>query len=112
MTKRAAPVKAGPQGAMLLAEAERERPCVREAAAGDAAGAVMGKSWATSTRSISGAGASRSSPRKDVTTAARASDAVAFDDIYSHAPPMIDVAPAALATRDDKVKVTGDARAT
>jgi carboxyl-terminal processing protease len=30
---------------------------------------------------------------------------VAFEDVYSHAPPMIDVAPAVLATRESHVKV-------
>jgi len=32
-----------------------------------------------------------------------------FDDLYSHAPPMIDVAPAALATRDGHIKISAAA---
>lgn len=35
---------------------------------------------------------------------------VAYDDIYSHAPPTLEVAASALATRGDKVKITGAAQ--
>jgi len=42
---------------------------------------------------------------KEVADGGTASSAPAFDDLYSHAPPMIDVAPAALATRDGHIKI-------
>jgi carboxyl-terminal processing protease len=42
---------------------------------------------------------------KDVTEGGTPASAVTFDDLYSHAPPMIDVAPAALATRDGHIKI-------
>jgi carboxyl-terminal processing protease len=42
---------------------------------------------------------------KDVSDVPAAGGAAIFDDAYSHAPPMIDVAPAALATRDAHIKV-------
>lgn len=34
---------------------------------------------------------------------------LAFEDIYAHAPPTLDVTAAAMATREDKVKITGSA---
>jgi carboxyl-terminal processing protease len=45
-------------------------------------------------------------PAKDVTQAAVATSGLGFEPIYSHAPPMIDVAPAALFTRDTHVNVS------
>ena len=42
---------------------------------------------------------------KDVADGGSGSSSPSFEDIYSHAPPMIDVAPAALATRDGHIKI-------
>jgi len=42
---------------------------------------------------------------KDLADGGTASSAPNFEDLYSHAPPMIDVAPAALATRDGHIKI-------
>jgi carboxyl-terminal processing protease len=44
---------------------------------------------------------------EDVTAGGAPAATVAFEDIYSHAPPSLDVQSAAMATRDDKVKITG-----
>jgi carboxyl-terminal processing protease len=46
---------------------------------------------------------------KDLSDGGTPSATPAFDDLYSHAPPMIDVAPAALATRDGHIKITAAA---
>jgi carboxyl-terminal processing protease len=48
-------------------------------------------------------------PTRDVTDGGAAAAAPAFEDLYSHAPPMIDVAPAALATRDNHIKIRASA---
>jgi carboxyl-terminal processing protease len=42
---------------------------------------------------------------RDVTDGGTLAAAPAFEDLYGHAPPMIDVAPAALATRDNHIKI-------
>jgi carboxyl-terminal processing protease len=42
---------------------------------------------------------------KDITDGGTPGATPAFEDIYGHAPPMIDVAPAALATRDTHIKI-------
>jgi carboxyl-terminal processing protease len=42
---------------------------------------------------------------KDVADGGSGAQAPTFDDLYSHAPPMIDVAPAALATREGHIKI-------
>src|SRR5262249_43248278 len=44
---------------------------------------------------------------RDVTAGGGAQGAVPFDDVYLHAPPTLEVKAAAMATRDDKVKITG-----
>ena len=46
---------------------------------------------------------------KEVSDGGVAGSAVSFDDLYSHAPPIIDVAPAALATRDSHIKIGASA---
>jgi carboxyl-terminal processing protease len=46
---------------------------------------------------------------KDVSDGGSPAGAVAFEDLYSHAPPTIDVAPAALATRDTHIKIGASA---
>ena len=46
---------------------------------------------------------------KDVTDASGDAKAPPFDAIYSHAPPTLDVAASEMATRNDKVKITGAA---
>lgn len=46
---------------------------------------------------------------KDVTDATGDAKTPAFDDIYSHAPPTLDAVASEMATRSDKVKITGTA---
>ena len=46
---------------------------------------------------------------REVTAGGSAGAAPAFDDVYLHAPPTLDVKAAAMATKGDKVKITGDA---
>ncbi|AUX46187.1 peptidase S41 [Sorangium cellulosum] len=48
-------------------------------------------------------------PREVTPAGAPAPAAVAFEDVYSHAPPTLDIAAAALATTADTVKITGTA---
>ncbi|WP_050434560.1 MXAN_5808 family serine peptidase [Chondromyces crocatus] len=44
---------------------------------------------------------------KDLTRGGTAPATVAFEDVYSHAPPMVEVAASEMATRGDTVKITG-----
>lgn len=44
---------------------------------------------------------------EEVTPGGAASGPLAFDDIYSHAPPQVELQVAAMATKDDKIKVSG-----
>jgi carboxyl-terminal processing protease len=44
---------------------------------------------------------------KAVSDGGTPSGAVAFEDVYSHAPPLVEVASAALATRDSHMKISG-----
>jgi carboxyl-terminal processing protease len=108
ITKASGTAKAGPQGATLLATA-------------DPNGLVFGKLKAGETVAITGKagdfykvdlGSSRfafvpvaEAPQGGGSPAA----APIFEDVYSKAPPTLDVSAAAMATRDDKVKITGAA---
>jgi carboxyl-terminal processing protease len=44
-------------------------------------------------------------PTRDIVEGGTAAATPTFEDLYGHAPPMIDVAPAALATRDNHIKI-------
>ncbi|MBK8258303.1 MAG: PDZ domain-containing protein [Polyangiaceae bacterium] len=46
---------------------------------------------------------------KDVSDATGTASAVTFDEVYAHAPPTLDVTAAEMATRSDKVKISGSA---
>jgi carboxyl-terminal processing protease len=44
---------------------------------------------------------------RDVAPASSGASAPTFDDVYTHAPPLVEVKAAAMATKDDRVKITG-----
>ena len=48
-------------------------------------------------------------PSTSVAAGSGAAGAVGFDDLYSHAPPLLDVKAASMATRGDKVKISVNA---
>ncbi len=99
------PVKAGPQGAMLLASADKKGSAFGRLPPGTAVNAV-GKVGNVFKVELGG-GRIAFVSEEDVTAGGAPAATVAFEDIYSHAPPSLDVQSAAMATRDDKVKITG-----
>jgi carboxyl-terminal processing protease len=99
------PVKAGPQGAMLLASADKKGSAFGRLPPGTAVNAV-GKVGNVFKVELGG-GRIAFVSEEDVTAGGAPTATVAFEDIYSHAPPSLDVQSAAMATRDDKVKITG-----
>jgi carboxyl-terminal processing protease len=102
-------VKAGADGATLLPSPDTSARGFGRLAAGTAV-KVLGEAPGGVLKVELGAGrfafvASREASPGGTPPAAP----VAFDDIYSHAPPTLDIASSAMATRDDTVKITGAA---
>jgi carboxyl-terminal processing protease len=96
-------VRAGQQGALLFDEPQAGARAFGKLAAG---AALTRSARAGDFAKVDlGSGRFAFVSAKDVTEGGAPAGAPAFDDIYSHAPPMIDVAPAALATRDGHIKV-------
>ncbi|HKQ70569.1 MAG TPA: MXAN_5808 family serine peptidase [Polyangiaceae bacterium] len=103
LTPMPGPVTAGPQGALLFDEPQANgRPfgklaqgasLARLAKVGDYAKVDLGN------------GRFAFVPAKDIVEGGKPASPPAFDDLYSHAPPTIDLAPSALATRDGHIKL-------
>ena len=107
VAKATGATKASAQGAALLA-------------APDAAAMVFGRLNANEAATITGKagdyyridlGSNRFAfiPAAETTTGGTTGSTPKFDDVYTKAPPTLDVTALAMATRDDKVKVTGTA---
>jgi carboxyl-terminal processing protease len=96
-------VRANQQGALLLDEPQAGAHAFGKLAAGASLGRLARAG--DFTKVDLGGGRFAFVSTKDVTDGGSAPATPAFDDIYGHAPPMIDVAPAALATRDGHIKV-------
>jgi len=107
VAKQTGTVKAAAQGALLLPEADANARAFGKLPPGTAVN-LVGKSGGFDKIEL-GAGRFAFVAAADVLAGGAASDKVSFDDIYTHAPPTIDVRSAALSTRDDKVKITGNA---
>jgi carboxyl-terminal processing protease len=96
-------VRAGQQGALLFDEPQAGARAFGKLASG--AALTRQAKVGDFTKVDLGSGRFAFVSAKDVTDGGSAPAAPTFEDLYSHAPPMIDVAPAALATRDGHIKV-------
>jgi carboxyl-terminal processing protease len=107
VTRNAGAVKAGPQGATLLGSPDPGARGFGRLAPGTGAQRVgkigeldkidlgQGRFAFVASRELAGGGSHAAT--------------VAFDDLYQHAPPTLDVKAAAMSTRADKIKITGTA---
>ena len=100
-------VKAGPQGAVLLASAEKGERAFGRLAPGTACN-VIGKVGDLEKVDLGGGRFAFVQP-EEVIPGGSPQGNVAFEEIYSHAPPTLEVNVSAMSTRDDKVKVVGTA---
>jgi carboxyl-terminal processing protease len=98
-------VKAGPQGATLLPSADPGARGFGRLPAG-ASTTVVGKLGDFDKVDLGG-GRFAFVAAREVVAGGSPAGAVAFDDLYLHAPPMLDVKSAAMSTRDDKMKISG-----
>jgi carboxyl-terminal processing protease len=105
VTRASGAVKAGAQGAMLLPSPDPGARGFGRLAPG-ASAPLLGKLGELDKIDLGG-GRFAFVSSHDVTAGSAASAAVPFDDVYQHAPPTLEVRAATMATRDDKVKITG-----
>ncbi|EYF08842.1 MXAN_5808 family serine peptidase [Chondromyces apiculatus] len=107
LTADSGTVKAGAEGAALLDRPDANGHTFGKLAAG-AAVKVLGKVGAHLKVDL---GSNRFAfvAEKDVARGGAAPAAVTFEDVYSHAPPSVEVTASEMATRGDTVKITGTA---
>jgi carboxyl-terminal processing protease len=103
--KQSGAVKAGPQGAMLLASPDAGARAFGKLLPGVAVN-VLGKVGDLSKIDLGG-GRFAFVAARDVVPGGAPAGAISFEEIYLHEPPVLEVAAAAMFTKDDKVKVTG-----
>ncbi len=107
LNKQSGAVKAGPQGALLL-------PSPDPGARGfgkllpNVAVNLLGKVGELNKVDLGG-GRFAFVAARDVVPGGTPAGAPSFEEIYLHEPPVLEVASAAMATKDDKIKVTGSA---
>ncbi len=105
VTRATGAVKVGAQGATLLSSADPGAHGFGRLAPGVSA-ALVGKLGELDKIDLGG-GRFAFVSSHDVAPGGTASGTVAFDDLYQHAPPTLDVHAAAMSTKGDKVKLTG-----
>jgi carboxyl-terminal processing protease len=105
IVKASGAVKAGPQGATLLPSPDAGARGFGRLAPGTSA-ALLGKAGDLDKIDLGG-GRFAFVASSEVGAGGAPSGPVAFDDLYLHAPPALEVKSAAMSTRDDKVKITG-----
>jgi carboxyl-terminal processing protease len=105
ITPESGTAKAGPQGASLLASPEPGAMAFGHVAPGEAF-RITGKSGEFVKVDIGG-GRFAFVPSSETVPGSTPAATLRFDDIYAKAPPLLEVATAAMATKDDKVKITG-----
>jgi carboxyl-terminal processing protease len=105
ISKAGGAVKAGAQGAMILPSPDPSARGFGRLAPG-AAAPLVGKVGELDKIDLGG-GRFAFVAARDVAAAGAAAGAVAFDDVYLHAPPQLEVHAAAMSTRGDKIKITG-----
>jgi carboxyl-terminal processing protease len=105
ITKETGTLKAGTDGATLLASPDASAMVFGRLRAGDSV-AVQGKAGDFYKVDL---GNSRFAfvPAAQMTPGGSPAVNVTFDDVYTHAPPTLEIAAAGLATRDDKMKISG-----
>lgn len=107
VTAEGGAVKAGPSGATLLPAPEAKGREFGRLAAGTAV-KVLGR-VGSSLKVDLGGGRFGFVADREVTPGGAPAGQVAFEELYSHAPPTLEVAASAMATRGDTVKITGTA---
>src|SRR5262249_20818377 len=107
VTKDSRTAKAGSSGAMLLSDPQAGTRAFGKLASGTGV-QIVGKAGSFDKIDL-GAGRFAFVADADLQSGGSASGAVAFEDIYAHAPPLVDVKAAAMATKTDRVKITGSA---
>ncbi|MEO5730759.1 MAG: MXAN_5808 family serine peptidase [Byssovorax sp.] len=105
--KASGSVKVGAQGAMLLGSPTPGARGFGRLAAG-ATAALLGTVGDLSKIDL-GQGRFAFVATREVAAGGSAAGPPAFDDVYLHAPPTLDVKAATMATKADKVKITGEA---
>ena len=105
ITRASGAVKAGAQGATLLPSADPGARGFGRLPPG-ASAALVGKLGELDKIELGGGRFAFVSAR-DVAPGGAAPGTIAFDDLYQHAPPSLDVRAATMSTRGDKVKLTG-----
>ncbi len=105
LAKASGAVKAGAQGATLLPSPDPGARGFGRMAPGTAA-TVIGTVGDLDKIDLGG-GRFAFVAAREVAPGGAPGGAVAFDDLYPHAPPVLDVKSAAMSSRDDKVKITG-----
>jgi carboxyl-terminal processing protease len=99
--------KVGAQGATLLTSPETGAMVFGKLVPGESV-AILGKAGDFLKVDLGG-GRFAFVPASETTSGGAAAGAPKFEEVYSHAPPSLEVTSAAMATRDDKVKITGTA---
>jgi carboxyl-terminal processing protease len=107
VAKASGAVKAGPQGAALLPAPDASARGFGRLPAG-ASALLIGRVGDFDKVDLGG-GRFAFVAEREVSAGAGAAGAVAFDDVYLHAPPTLDVSADAMATREDHVKLHGTA---
>ncbi len=108
VVKATGAVKAGPDGAMLLGSPNAGARAFGKLAPGTAANTI-GKAGDLLKIDLGG-GRFAFVASREVTPGGAPSSTVPFEDIYMRAPPTLDVRAAAMATKDDKIKISGVAQ--
>jgi carboxyl-terminal processing protease len=105
LTRANGAVKAGPQGATLLPSPDPGARGFGRLSPGTAA-TLLGRVSDLDKIDLGG-GRFAFVAAREVTPGGTPGGTVAYDDLYLHAPPTLDVKSAAMSTRDDKVKISG-----
>ena len=105
LVRAGGPVKAGPQGATLLPSPDPGARGFGRLAPGTAA--TMVAKVGDLDKIDLGGGRFAFVAARELGAGGAPSGTVAFDDLYLHQPPTLEVKSASMSTRDDKVKITG-----
>ena len=105
ITKQTGAVKAGGQGALLLASPDPGARSFGKLPAGSSAN-LLGTVGDLDKIDLGG-GRFAFVAAKEVSAGGSASGAVSFEDVYMHAPPTVDVKASAMSTTADHIKITG-----
>jgi carboxyl-terminal processing protease len=107
ITRASGAVKAGKEGATLLPSPDQGARGFGRLAPGTAA-VLLGKAGDLDKIDLGGGRFAFVSSR-EVTPGGSPGGSVPYDDVYLHAPPTLDVRAASMATRDDRIKISGAA---